>query len=194
ETRALRELRGHANVVTFYDAEPREDPQWLVMEYLPGGSLDHLTGRYRPRDAAAVGARIAEVLVALHAKGYVHCDIKPHNIGLTGYGQPKLLDFGSAYPVGDGGDATVVPDESEAAGGPGPVARYTPDYAAPELAHQRPQRASDVFCLGATLHALVTRHPPRPWCSVGREYAARPLTASHTVHTPDQVCHGDTRT
>ncbi|GAA5207256.1 hypothetical protein GCM10023323_22040 [Streptomyces thinghirensis] len=72
-------------------------------------------------------------------------------MGLTRHGAAKLLDFGAAYRVG--GTETITVN--------GPSS-FTPDYAAPELARGNvPRPASDVFCLAATLCALVTGAPPR---------------------------------
>jgi hypothetical protein len=120
------------------------------MEYVPGGGLDRQP-TVSPARAARIGAQLADALAALHEAGIVHCDVKPANIGLNRHGAAQLLDFGAAYRVG--GTETITVN--------GPFS-FTPDYAAPELARGNvPRPASDVFCLAATLHALVTGAPPR---------------------------------
>ncbi|GGX26316.1 hypothetical protein GCM10010341_54480 [Streptomyces noursei] len=81
----------------------------------------------------------------------MHGDIKPGNIVVTPEGLATLADFGAAHRVG--GAATLTPRRP---------AGYTPDYAAPEVVRGRPERASDVFSLAATLHHLVPGRPPRP--------------------------------
>ncbi|WP_411151977.1 serine/threonine-protein kinase [Streptomyces sp. A30] len=162
EPRAMAKFRGHPHVVTLFDVvtvPPDEagdgdgdgtDTYWFVMEYVPGGGLDRQP-TVSPARAARIGAQLADALAALHEEGIVHCDVKPANIGLTRRGDAKLLDFGAAYRAG--GSETITVN--------GPYS-YTPDYAAPELARGNiPQPASDVFCLAATLHALVTGVPPR---------------------------------
>jgi len=160
EPRALAKFRGHPHVVTLFDVltvppgdsdgEDGADTHWFVMEYVPGGGLDRQPA-VPPARAARIGAQIADALAALHEAGIVHCDVKPANIGLTRHGSAKLLDFGAAYRAGGTETVTV--------GGP---FGFTPDYAAPELARGNvPRPASDVFCLAATLHALVTGAPPR---------------------------------
>ncbi|WP_223166831.1 serine/threonine-protein kinase [Nonomuraea sp. SYSU D8015] len=156
EARALAAFN-HPNVVTLYDAvhDPDDDTYWLVMEHVPGGSLD---GRppMSPEQAAHVGAQIAGALAALHAKRIVHVDVKPGNIIDTGSGVFKLADFGAAYRVG--GRETITPN--------GAIG-YTVDYAGPEVVLGRPEPRSDVFSLGATVYALVAGRPPRPGTDEG---------------------------
>ncbi|NGO13496.1 serine/threonine protein kinase, partial [Streptomyces sp. HC44] len=131
-------------------AEAGEETYWFIMEYVPGGGLDRQPPM-SPERAARIGVQLADALAALHEAGIVHGDVKPANIGLTRRGTAQLLDFGAAYRVG--GTETVT------ANGP---SSFTPAYAAPELARGNiPRPASDVFCLGATLYALVTGSPPR---------------------------------
>ncbi|EPD54428.1 serine/threonine-protein kinase [Streptomyces sp. HGB0020] len=156
EPRAMAKFRDHPHVVTLFDVvtgkqdETGAQTYWFVMEYVPGGGLDRQPAM-TPVRAARIGAQIADALAALHASGIVHCDVKPANIGLGRHGTAKLLDFGAAYRVG--GSETITVN--------GPFS-FTPDYAAPELARGNvPRPASDVFCLGATLYALVTGAPPR---------------------------------
>jgi serine/threonine protein kinase len=166
EPRAMAKFRDHPHVVTLFDVVTvpedgegsggEEDTYWFIMEYVPGGGLDR-EPPMSPQRAARIGAQLADALAALHQAGIVHCDIKPANIGLTGRGTAKLLDFGAAHRAG--GTETVT------ANGP---SSFTPAYAAPELARGNiPQPASDVFCLGATLYALVTGSPPRGNASDG---------------------------
>jgi hypothetical protein len=145
--RALAGLRDHPHVATLH-ATLEKDGLWLVMEHVPG-VLDPRQP-LSPGEAARVGAHVADALQALHAAGLVHCDVKPAAIGLTARGTAKLLDFGATFQWG--GHQTLALD--------GPIS-YTPDYAAPELVRGIPIPPSDVFCLGMTLHALVTGLPPR---------------------------------
>ncbi|GGX06981.1 serine/threonine-protein kinase [Streptomyces lomondensis] len=158
EPRALAKFRDHPHVVTLFDVltvppggdEDAAETYWFVMEYVPGGGLDRQPPM-SPERVARLGAQLADALAALHAAGIVHCDLKPANVGLTRRGTAKLLDFGAAYRVG--GTETITAN--------GPYS-FTPDYAAPELARGNvPRPASDVFCLAATLYALVTGSPPR---------------------------------
>lgn len=156
EPRAMAKFRDHPHVVTLFDVitVPGEGDgpgtYWFVMEYVPGGGLDRQP-TVSPVRAARIGAELADALAALHEAGIVHCDVKPANVGLTRHGTARLLDFGAAYRVG--GTETITVN--------GPFS-FTPDYAAPELARGNvPRPASDVFCLAATLCALITGAPPR---------------------------------
>lgn len=151
EARALARF-SHPHVVTLYDAvrvrARGRSTSWLVMEYVPGGSLESWPA-VSPEVAARIGAQVAGALAALHAAGIVHCDIKPGNIVVTENGTAKLTDFGAAYRFGD--RETVTSN--------GAVS-HTPAFAAPEVVRGRPEPASDVFSLGATVRALVAGGPP----------------------------------
>ncbi|KAK1184222.1 serine/threonine-protein kinase [Streptomyces sp. NBS 14/10] len=151
EARALAKF-SHPHVVTLYDAvragKGKKATFWLVMEHVTGGSLD-VPVKMAPQLAAHIGAQIAAALAALHAKGIVHCDVKPGNIVITHDRVAKLADFGAAYRAD--GSETITPN--------GPIS-LTPAYAAPEAFRAAPERASDVFSLGATLHWLVTGTAP----------------------------------
>ncbi|MEU5027609.1 serine/threonine-protein kinase [Streptomyces milbemycinicus] len=151
EARALAKF-SHPNVVTLYGAERAgwgpKATFWLVMEQVTGGSLNG-TARLPAKLAAHIGAQIANALAALHTKGIVHCDVKPHNVVITEDGIAKLADFGAAYRID--GSTTNTPSGSFS---------LTPAYAAPEAFQGAPERASDLFSLGATVYALVTGEPP----------------------------------
>ncbi|MGO4425669.1 protein kinase, partial [Streptomyces sp. MCAF7] len=154
-------------MVTLYDAvragKGKKATFWLVMEHVTGGSLD-VPVKMAPQLAAHIGAQIAAALAALHAKGIVHCDVKPGNIVITHDRVAKLADFGAAYRAD--GSETITPN--------GPIS-LTPAYAAPEAFRAAPERASDVFSLGATLHWLVTGTPPlRGHGRAGRREAGGP--------------------
>ncbi|HEY3682209.1 MAG TPA: serine/threonine-protein kinase [Streptosporangiaceae bacterium] len=151
--RAEREARvaglvGHPRVVGLYDVVVEEGVCWLVMEYVPGRDLARILdedGVRPPGAVARVGAQLAEALDAIHEKGFVHGDVAPANVLITGDGDAKLTDFGAARPLW--GDATVT-DSGTAPG--------TPPYMAPEVARGGEKiPASDVFSLGATLFAAA---------------------------------------
>ncbi|MDQ7908283.1 serine/threonine-protein kinase [Phytohabitans sp. ZYX-F-186] len=161
EARACARVR-HRHIVTVYDVLEIDDGAyrgvWLVMERLPGGSLSGQ--RFGVQQAARIGEQLADALVALHSAGLVHCDVKPANVVRDRDGTVKLADFDAAQRIG--GMDTISPDV--------PIA-YTTNYAAPELINGLPVAACDVFSLGATVHALVTGVPPRPWADANPDGA-----------------------
>src|SRR6478736_6514480 len=154
--RALREARSsaglnHPHVVSVYDAVEADDHIWLVMEYVPGEMLSQLIareGRLEPERVAAIGAQIADGLVAAHARGTVHRDVKPGNVLIAG-DTAKISDFGIARTYGG--------EQLTRSG----LVMGTPLYFSPELARGAdPSPAADVWALGATLYAAVEGVPP----------------------------------
>lgn len=85
--------------------------------------------------------QVAEGLSAMHAAGFIHCDLKPNNILRMQDGQIKIIDFGQACPAN-----TIKPR-----------IQGTPDYIAPEQVRLEPVTArTDVFNFGATLYKVLT--------------------------------------
>jgi len=94
----------HENVVQIYDVEEAPIP-YLVMEFIPGETLQQRLDRTGPLDVSEIlriGREIAEGLAAAHAKDLIHRDIKPANVLIEG-GQlrAKLTDFGLARAADD---------------------------------------------------------------------------------------------
>ena len=152
EARALVRF-SHPHVVTLFDVVRvrtawGRSTSWLVLEHVAGGSLEDWPAM-SPQNAARIGAHIADALEALRDEGIVHCDIKPGNIVVTDTRTAKLADFGVAHRL-----------HTRETGASDTPRGHTPGFAAPEVEQGRPQPASDVFSLGATLHALVTGEPP----------------------------------
>jgi hypothetical protein len=129
---------------------------FIVAELCPGGSLEARLARgpLPWREVARLGAQVARGLMAVHALGLVHRDLKPANVLLDAEGNAKLTDFGL---VGRSEDS-FLRDESLTKTGElvGTLA-----YMAPEQAEKgRLDARTDLYSLGATLHALLTGRPP----------------------------------
>lgn len=153
ESAAAGRLSDHPGIVTAYDAGILPDDRpYLIMALCPGGSLTQwLKPENRPSEERVrqVGVRIADALAAAHACGVLHGDVKPGNILIDSYGNPKLADFGLASVAG-----------AEAAGAD--ALHVTPAYAPPEAFRRQPaSEPGDVFSLAATLYALLAGSPPR---------------------------------
>src|ERR1700690_2780677 len=99
----LREARlasaiEHPNVCAIYEVGESGDEGYIVMQYVPGQSLDQLIARGPAtlQLVLSVGIQIADGLQAAHALGIFHRDLKPQNVMLTEGGLVKILDFGLA--------------------------------------------------------------------------------------------------
>lgn len=153
EARVMATL-AHPNVVRVVDAQLEGDTPYLVMELVPGGSLDlHVehAGQIHPSLAVRLVRDLLAGLGAAHEKGVVHRDVKPQNVLLTLDGIAKVTDFGVAH-VADGHHGLTRTGTSLG----------TLAYLAPEQrvdASSADHRA-DIFATGATLYHLVTGREP----------------------------------
>jgi serine/threonine-protein kinase len=142
----------HPNIVKVTDYGEYNGTPYLVMEYLPGGTLKQLAGKPVPYDQAArLLAPVARALEAAHQKNLIHRDIKPANILLTEGGQPMVSDFGIAKILGVQGGTTLTSTN---------VAIGTPEYMAPEQWLNQISAQSDIYSLGVVLYELVTGRKP----------------------------------
>jgi Protein kinase domain len=150
EGMAMGALSHHPNVVPVYATGSVDGRLYLVMPLLADGSLaDQLaSGPLGPREVVELGRGLADALAAAHEAGVLHRDVKPANVMRTHHGTYQLADFGVARFV----DATQTLGGSVLA---------TVAYAAPEVLDGRPATTtSDVYSLGATLHAALRGRPP----------------------------------
>jgi len=171
-TTVLREARlasaiEHPNVCAIYEVGESGDEGFIVMQYVPGQSLDHLIaqGPASLQLVLSVGIQIADGLQAAHTLGIFHRDLKPQNVMLTDGGLVKILDFGLARRLLPE-EATFDPSKPGLAKDASVAATYTARggtirYMAPEqfvTGHSSVQ--SDVWALGVILYELVSgRHP-----------------------------------
>src|ERR1035438_1272308 len=88
----------HPNIATIHDFDTQQGVDFLVMEYIPGITLDQKSvGRPLPeKEVLRLGVQLAEGLAAAHDHGVVHRDLKPANLQVTSEGRLKILYFGLA--------------------------------------------------------------------------------------------------
>src|SRR4029453_16230793 len=88
----------HPHIVTIYEIESANGADFIVMEYVPGKSLDALIPRHGLRlgGVLPIAIPVADALAAAHARGIIHRDLKPANVMVGTDGAVKVLDFGFA--------------------------------------------------------------------------------------------------
>src|SRR5919202_505485 len=143
----------HPNIVSVYDRGETDDgTYYIVMEYVPRGTLkDRILrkGPLPPRTAAAVASQVAEALEAAHRRGVIHRDIKPQNILITSSGDVKVADFGIARAASS---RTLTKTG---------LIMGTAHYISPEQAMGDPVGPqSDLYSLGVVLYEMLTGEVP----------------------------------
>jgi serine/threonine-protein kinase len=164
----------HPNIATVHDFHDQESAHFLVMELIPGETLDEkIQGApLSEREVLRLAGQLAQGLAAAHAEGVVHRDLKPGNVRITPDGRLKILDFGLAtlrrLEWNERADTAGLGDASLVAG--------SPPYMAPEqLLGEVVDARSDIYGAGAVLYEMVT----------GR----RPFAESHGPRLVDAVLH-----
>lgn len=187
EAKALAQLT-HPNIVKVIDYGEYEGNPYLVMEYLPGGTLKGKMGgrAMHHADAAKILHPIAHALEYAHSQGMIHRDIKPSNILITHSGEPMLSDFGIAKLL----DPEVTSDLTGTGTGIG-----TPEYMAPEqVTGTNLDQRADVYSLGVVFYEMVTGRKPYTAdtpMAVLFKHASEPLPRprSFVPSLPDKVEH-----
>jgi len=151
EAKALARLT-HPNIVKVTDYGEYEDKPYLVMPYLPGGTLKQKLGKPIPwQEAARLLLPIARALDFAHRQNMIHRDVKPSNILITADGEPMLTDFGIAKIL----DLEETADLTGTGMGIG-----TPEYMAPEQWTGKTSNQSDQYALGVVLYEMLTGRKP----------------------------------
>ena len=142
----------HPNIVSIYDVGVSGNDHYIVMEYVQSSTLKKKIQDEGPLDiltATQIAKDIANGLTHAHANNIVHCDIKPHNILMTGDGRAKITDFGIARAVTE---STLTYGGSVI----GSVHYFSPEQARGGSITPK----SDVYSLGIVLYEMLTNRLP----------------------------------
>ena len=153
EAKSLAKL-SHPNIVKILDYGDHEGSPYLVMEYLPGGTLKQKLGQAIPwKQAIQILLPIAHGLAYAHHESIIHRDIKPANILMDNLNAPILTDFGIAKLL-EGADSHTLTASGVGIG--------TPEYMAPEqgIGASTIDARADIYSLGIVLYEMVTGRKP----------------------------------
>jgi eukaryotic-like serine/threonine-protein kinase len=151
EARAAAAL-SHPSICQLYDYGEADGRPYIVLEYLPGGTLEARLTPGQPlseAEAERIAGEIAAGLAHAHANGLVHRDLKPGNVLFDEEGAAKITDFGIAKIAG----ASTLTEAGTLLG--------TAAYMSPEQARgERATPASDVYSFGVILFQMLTGRLP----------------------------------
>ncbi len=142
----------HPNIIDIYDVGEDRGTPYLVMEYVPGETLKEIIeneGPFDPDDVAILIEQVASALDYAHERGFVHRDIKPHNILVDGDGLAKVVDFGIAKGLAD----TTL---TEAGSSLGTVHYVSPEQASGLMATP----SSDIYSLAVLSYEMLAGRLP----------------------------------
>ncbi len=164
----------HPNILPVHElALDSEGTSYFTMRFVKGRTLaawirEASAGRSlatQQRDMLSAFVRICDAVAFAHSRGVIHCDIKPENIIVEDFGAVYLMDWGLARLVGRSGSGksavAVSPEVWSAVTSTGVIG--TPAFMSPEQARGEADRLderTDVYGLGAVLHAIITGRAP----------------------------------
>jgi serine/threonine-protein kinase len=148
EPRLLASLN-HPNIVTVITAEKQDGVFFIVMEYVPGETLETIIEQKGALDvglALDYTCQIANAVEHAHKQGVIHRDLRPANVFVTEKGLLKVGDFGTSRFLEIAAHGTTVIG--------------SPPYMAPEQFEGRAVFASDLYSLGITMYQMLTGDLP----------------------------------
>lgn len=179
ESKAIARL-SHKNIVQVFDVFEEDHLQYIVMEYIHGTSLKKIIrDREEPFDENTVikmAIQLVKALAHAHEKGVIHSDIKPDNIIVNEYLEPRITDFGIAKITMDGSDKTKQLYGSV-------------NYASPEQVNGNiVDLRTDIYSLGVVLYELLTNKLPFPdGTEEVKKFKQNNLPIIHPVKTIDHI-------
>lgn len=174
EPRLLATL-SHPNIVTVLTAERLDDVFFIVMEYVPGETLEAICDRDGALEigrALDFACQICNAVDHAHSQGIIHRDLRPGNVIVTEAGIAKVADFGTSRFLEIAAHGTTVIG--------------SPPYMAPEQFHGKAVFASDVYSLGVTMYQMLAGRLPydAPAPSDLDRLMRGELTTSPRLHNP----------
>ena len=145
----------HPGVATIFDFDSIEGCDFLVMEYVPGGTLASRVARgpLSVDEILRYGTAIAEALDSAHRSGFLHRDLKPGNVVISGHDHPKILDFGIALLLNSG---EGVPRITQAGMALGSIPYMSPE----QLFGGADDARVDIYSFGVMLYEMATGRLP----------------------------------
>src|SRR6202008_4644177 len=143
EPRLLATLN-HPNIVTILTAEKQENVFFIVMEFVPGETLEAVIARDGSLDlsrALDYTCQICNAVDHAHRHGVLHRDLRPSNVLVAESGMLKVADFGTSRFLEIAAHGTTVIG--------------SPPYMAPEQFHGKAVFASDLYSLGVTMYQML---------------------------------------
>jgi len=144
EPRLLASLN-HPNIVTILTAEKQENVFFIVMEFVPGVTLETIIARDGALDLALAldyTCQICNAVDHAHRHGVLHRDLRPANVLVAESGMLKVADFGTSRFLEIAAHGTTVIG--------------SPPYMAPEQFHGKAVFASDLYSVGVTMYQMMT--------------------------------------
>jgi len=160
EARLLASLN-HPGIATLHGLEESDGHHFLVMELVPGETLEDRIGRgaLPVEETLPLFLQIAEALEAAHEKGVIHRDLKPANIKVTPDGRIKILDFGlaKAYQEEEASPSNLSESPTLARETSAGMILGTAPYMSPEQARgKQVDKRTDIWAFGCVLYEALT--------------------------------------
>ena len=144
EPRLLASM-SHPNIVTVLTAEKEDDVFFIVMEYVPGETLEQVIARDGAMEVARAldfTCQICNAVDHAHSAGILHRDLRPGNMLVSESGMLKVTDFGTSRFLEIAAHGTTVVG--------------SPPYMAPEQFYGKAVFASDIYSIGVTMYQMLT--------------------------------------
>ena len=135
----------HPNIVSIITAEKEDNVFFIVMEYVPGETLENIIGAAGALDvnrSLDFTCQICNAVDHAHRQGVIHRDLRPANVLVTENDMCKVADFGTSRFLEIAAHGTTVIG--------------SPPYMAPEQFHGKAVFASDIYSVGITMYQMLT--------------------------------------